>query len=114
MTIKKELAEEFEWQFTYFGENTEKWITFSVPVKKKLKELIKRERKLQEPCHRDYNFLQDLWQIHDQFLLIISLKDRKCETYGINYKGCLECTSVKYDLTECKCLCYKKNYKKIW
>ena len=32
--IIKELAEEFEWKFECLGENTEKYITFSVPIKK--------------------------------------------------------------------------------
>ena len=32
--IIKELAEEFEGQFEYLGENTEKYIPFSVPIKK--------------------------------------------------------------------------------
>ena len=31
--IIKQLAEEFEGQFESFGENTEKYITFSVPIK---------------------------------------------------------------------------------
>ena len=31
--IIKQLAEEFEGQFECFGENTEKYITFSVPIK---------------------------------------------------------------------------------
>ena len=34
--IIKELAKEFEGQFKCLGENTEKYITFSVPVKKEL------------------------------------------------------------------------------
>ena len=34
--IIKELAEEFERQFECLGENTEKYITFSVPIKKQL------------------------------------------------------------------------------
>ena len=34
--IIKELAEEFEGQFECLGENTEKNITFSVPIKKEL------------------------------------------------------------------------------
>ena len=34
--IIKERAEEFEWQFECLGENTEKYITFSVPIKKGL------------------------------------------------------------------------------
>ena len=34
--IIKELAEEFEGKFECLGENTEKYITFSVPIKKEL------------------------------------------------------------------------------
>ena len=34
--IIKELAKEFEKQFTCLGENPEKWITFSVPIEKEL------------------------------------------------------------------------------
>ena len=34
--IIKELAEEFERQFVCLGENTEKYITFSVPIQKEL------------------------------------------------------------------------------
>ena len=41
--IIKELAEELKTQFTCLGENTEKYITFTVLKKKKLQEL-----KLQE------------------------------------------------------------------
>ena len=43
--IVKELVEEFEGQLTCLGENTEKYITFSVPIEKKLEELIKEEKK---------------------------------------------------------------------
>ena len=34
--IIKELAKEFEGQFECLGENTEKYITFSVPIKKQV------------------------------------------------------------------------------
>ena len=33
----KELAEEFEGELECLGENTEKYITFSVPIKKKIR-----------------------------------------------------------------------------
>ena len=36
--IIKELAEEFEGEFECLGENTEKYITFSVPIKKETTE----------------------------------------------------------------------------
>ena len=44
----KELAVEFKKRFTCLGENTGKYITFTVPVEKKLQELIKMEKKLQK------------------------------------------------------------------
>ena len=37
--IIKELAEEFKGEFECLGENTEKYITFSVPVKKEMKKI---------------------------------------------------------------------------
>ena len=40
--------------------------------------------------------------------------DKKCETCRIKYKVCdcfLECTNVKDDLIEYKCLCCNKNYQ---
>ena len=62
----QELAEEFGGQFTGLGVNADKYINFSVPTEKKLKELVKMENKLQKPYPADYNFLvaQALWQVH--------------------------------------------------
>ena len=34
ITLNKELAKEFKGQFECLGENTEKYITFSVPIRK--------------------------------------------------------------------------------
>ena len=39
--ITKELAEEFEGEFECLGENTEKYITFSVPIKKEITKKIR-------------------------------------------------------------------------
>ena len=39
--IIKELAEEFEKQFTCLGENTEKYITFTVPIEKEVTRIDK-------------------------------------------------------------------------
>ena len=57
-TIKK-LAKEFEGQFECLGENKEKYITFSVPIKKDLRPQI----------------ALDLCQAHYQALLIIYQMD---------------------------------------
>ena len=48
--IIKVLAEEFKKQFTFLGENTKKYITFTVPIGKKLQELTKMKKKLQKIC----------------------------------------------------------------
>ena len=66
--IIEELSEEFEKQFTCLGENTEKYITFTVPIEKKLKELTKMEKKLQKLHPTYYNLLivPVLWQAYYQ------------------------------------------------
>ena len=40
--IIKELAEEFKKQFTCSGENTEKYITFTVPIEKQVTRINKK------------------------------------------------------------------------
>ena len=44
---------------------------------KKLKELLKIEKKLQKPYPTDYNLLiaKDLWQVHSHMLLTSLLKE---------------------------------------
>ena len=61
--IIKELAEQFEGQFTCLGEDTEKYIIFSVPIETEVTSLIKKEKKLQKPYLTDCNLwtAQDLW-----------------------------------------------------
>ena len=44
--VIKELAEEFEKQFTCLGENTEKYINFSVPIEKELTRTDKNGEKI--------------------------------------------------------------------
>ena len=99
--IKKESAKEFNKQFTCLGENTEKYLTFTVAIKKKVTRVIKMEKKLK--CY--------ILQLIDSARFMASLSsnlvnnlsdrihkikcksghdDKKCETYGIKYKYC-EC-----------------------
>ena len=75
--IIKELAKEFKKQFTCLEENTEKNINFTIPIEKKLQELMKMEMKLQKIYFKYYNLLiaQDLWQDHCKILSIIFLKE---------------------------------------
>ena len=68
--IIKELVKEFDGNFECFGENTEKYITFSVPIKKKI------ERKNMEITYK-IKFIDviDLCQCLCQNLLIIYQKE---------------------------------------
>ena len=62
---------------TCLGENTKKYITLHLQWKKKLQELMKMVKKLQNTYLRYYNLLivQSLWQVHYQILSIIFLKE---------------------------------------
>ena len=66
--IIKELVKEFDGNFKCLGENTEKYITLSVPIKKKI-ENKDIEIKL------NLLIVIDLWQCLYQNLLIIYLKE---------------------------------------
>ena len=44
--IIKELAEEFKKQFTCLAENTEKYITFAVPIEKDIKRIDKNGKEI--------------------------------------------------------------------
>ena len=59
------------------GENTEKYITFTVPIEKEVMIIDKIEQKLQKIYLTCYNLLivQDLWQAYYQIFLIIFLKE---------------------------------------
>ena len=97
--IKKELPEEFKKQFICLGENTEKYLTFSVPILKEVARIEKNGEEITKKYLRHYNLLtvQDLCQAHYQVLLIILLKEftklnvntntiKECEPCGIKYK----------------------------
>ena len=73
----RELVEEFENQFTCLGENSEKYITFSIPIQKEVIRTDKNGENLQNNYLTDYNLLilQCSWQAHYQMLSIISLKE---------------------------------------
>ena len=57
------MAEEFKQQFTYLGENIQKYITFTVPIGKEVTRIDKDGEELQKIYLIYDNFLitQDLW-----------------------------------------------------
>ena len=71
--VTNELAEEFEKQFTSLRENTEKYITFTVPIENKHTRIDKNKEIPKTISYRDYNLLiaQDLWQAYYQILIIL-------------------------------------------
>ena len=66
--VIKELAEEFEKQFPCLGENTEKYITFTVPIEKAFTGIDKNEEEISKiyPTYCNLLIVQYLWQAHYQ------------------------------------------------
>ena len=58
--IIKELAEEFERQFTSLGEDTEKYIPFSVPIKKEVTRIDKKGKEITKTIPYRLQFIDSL------------------------------------------------------
>ena len=69
--IIKELAEEFEGEFECLSENTEKYITFSVPIKK---EITKKDKNGNDKIAKISFKIKFIDRYHYQILLVIYLK----------------------------------------
>ena len=126
--IIKELAEEFKKQFTCLGENTEKHITFKVPIEKGVPRIDKNGEEITKNICYILQFidsarvrassLSNLVNNLSEGIHRIKYKyvhdDKKCETCRIKYKYCdcfLEHTNFKDDLIKYKCLCCNKKYQ---
>ena len=68
---------EFKKQLTSLGENTEKYITFTVPIEKEVTKIDKNGEEITNVYLIYYNLLivQHLWQVHYQILSTIFLKE---------------------------------------
>ena len=127
--IIKELPEEFKKQFTCLGENTEKCINFTVPIKKEVTRIDKNGEEITKNISYILQFidstrfmassLSNLVNNLSEGIHRIKCKygddDKKRETCGIKYKHCecfLEYTNFKDDLIEFKCLSCNKNYQR--
>ena len=104
--IMKELVKEFDGNFECLGENTEKFITFSVPIKKKI------ENKNIEITYKikfidSYRFMSmSLSKLIDN--LSEGLHNNKC----LNCKSCLDYIETKNEKLIFKCFNCKQNYEK--
>ena len=103
--IIKDLVEEFEGQFECLGENTEKYITFSLPIKKELgndKSITYKIKFIDS-----FRFMSSsLSSFVDN--LSEELHSDKCT----DRKSCLDYMKTKDDQLIFRCFECKKNYKK--
>ena len=106
--IIKELAKEFDGNFECLGENTEKYITFSVPIKKE----IRNKDKIIEMTYK-IKFI-DSYRFKSTSLS--NLVDNLTE--GLHNNKCLDCESCLYYIKTknekliLKCLNCKTYYEK--
>ena len=123
--IIKKLAEEFKKQFTFLGENTEKYVTFRVPIEKEVTRIDENGEENTKNISYILEFidstrfmassLSNLVNNLSEGIHIIKCKfgndNKKCETCGIRFKYyncCLEYINFKDNLIEYKCLHCKK------
>ena len=113
----------------FLEENTEKYITFTVPIEKEVTRIDKNGEEITKNISYILQFidsggfmvssLSNLVNNLSEGIHRIKCKfthdDKKCETCRIKSKYCncfLEYTSFKDDLIEYKCLCCNKNYQR--
>ena len=126
--IIKELAEEFKRQFICLGENTEKYITFTVPIKKEVTRIDKNGDEITKNisyilqfidsprfiASSSSNLVNNLSERSHRIKCKFGHNHKKCETCRIKYKYCdcfLEYANFKNDLIEYKCVCCNTNYQ---
>ena len=127
--IIKELAEELKKQFTCLGENTEKYITFTIAIEKEVTRIDKNEEEITKNISYILQFIDSArFMASSLSNLVNNLSEeihkvkckfghdhKNCETCGIKYKyfDCfLEYTNFKDYLIEYKCLCCSKSYRR--
>ena len=123
--IIKELAEEYEKQFTCLGENTGKYIFFTIRIEKEVTKIDKNGEEFTKNISYILQFMDSArFMARSLSNLVSNLSegihrieckyehdDKECET---KYKYCdcfLEYTNCKDDLIECKCLYCNKDYQ---
>ena len=118
--IIKELVKEFQKQFSCLGENTEKYITFTVPIEKEVTRIYKNGEEITKNIFYILQFidstrfmassLSNLVNNFSEEIYKIQCKyrddDKKCETAEFS-----EYANFKDDLIERKCVCCNKNYQ---
>ena len=111
--IIKEIAEEFEGEFECLGENTEKYITFSVPIKK---ETTKKDKhgsdKITKISYKIKFFDSYRFMSTSLSNLGNNISERVLNDKCVNCKSCLDYMTTKDEQLIFRCFRCKKNYEK--
>ena len=110
--IIKELAEEFEGELECLGENTEKYITFSVPIKKETTKKDNGNDKVRKIFYK-IKFIDSCRFMSTSLSNLVSnlsegLHNNRC----IDCKSCLDYMTTKDKQLIFRCFSCKKNYEK--
>ena len=106
--IIKELAKEFDGNFECLGENTEKYIKFSVPIKKE----IKNKNKIIEITYKIKFIDSYIFMSTSLSKLVDNLSEGIHNNRCVNCKSCLDYMKTKNEKLIFRCLSCKKNYEK--
>ena len=111
--IIRELAEEFEEKFECLGENTEKYITFSVPIKKEVTKKDKNENDKITKMSYKIKFTDSCRFMPTSLSnLVNNLSEGLHNDSCIDCKSCLDYMTTKDEQLIFRCFRRKKNYKK--
>ena len=125
--IIKELAEEFLKKINLLGEITEKYITFTVPIKKEVTKIDKIREQITKHISYILQLIDSTRFIVSSLSLVKNLSqeihrikckyrhnNKKCETCEIKHNNC-DCfhqnINFKDNLIELECLCCNKDYQ---
>ena len=111
--IIKELAEEFEGDFECLGENTEKYITFSVPIKEEITKKDKNGNDKITKISCKIKFIDSYRFMSTSLSNPVSnssegIHNDRC----IDCKSCLDYMTIKDEQLIFRCFRCKKNYEK--
>ena len=111
--IIKELAEKFEGEFECLGENTEKYITFSVPIKKEITKKYKNSNDKITKISYEIKFI-DSYRFMSTSLsnLFNNLSEGLYNDRCIDCKSCLDYMTTKDKQLIFRCFSCKKKYEK--
>ena len=111
--IIRELAEKFEGEFECLGENTEKYMTFSVPIKKEITKKDKNGNDKITKISYKIKFIDSCRFMSTSLSNLVSnlsegLHNDRC----IDCKSCLDYMTTKDEQLIFRCFRCKRNYEK--